>query len=126
MQKMENFGVDPGGFAVAIGVERIEADLHPLAQRDTFDVIHRDAILKRESRVVRPQWQTTVRRKSPEKDLHAATWIGLEHLLGGATCGAVELTVTDCDGVAAHVQDILAFLAAESAHRQRRRLEFLR
>ena len=43
-QAAQGLGVDPRGFALAVGVEGIEANLDPLAEADGFDVVDGDAI----------------------------------------------------------------------------------
>ena len=69
-------GVDPGGFALAISVESVEADLDPFAEADGFDVVDGDAVFQSVSGEVRAEGQTASGRESPEMHDDAAADIG--------------------------------------------------
>src|SRR5271157_1955227 len=71
-ERTQSLSVDPGGFALAIGVE---ADLDPFAQSDGFDVVDGDAVLERESGDVGAQREAARRRKIPKMHDDAAASI---------------------------------------------------
>ena len=64
----QDLRVDPSRFAAAESVEGVEADLHPLAEADGFDVVDGHAILQRQARDVGAQRQTAIGRQVPEID----------------------------------------------------------
>ena len=68
----QHLRVDPSGFAAAESVEGVEADLHPLAESDGFDVVDGHAILQRQSGNIGAQRQAAIGRKVPEIDGHSA------------------------------------------------------
>src|SRR5713101_8582415 len=78
-QAAQRLRIDPSRFAAAESVEGVEADLHPLADADGFDVVDRYAILQRQSRNIRAQRQTAIWREIPEINFNAASNIGPHH-----------------------------------------------
>src|SRR5262249_10278886 len=54
MKEAKCFGINPCCLAVAVGIESVEADLHPLEEGNAFNVIDRHAILEREAGVIGP------------------------------------------------------------------------
>src|ERR1022692_4980433 len=69
MQKVKDLGINPSCLPVAKGVKGVEANLHPLKQRDALDVVDGNAILQRQTRMIGAQRQTPRGRQSPEEDL---------------------------------------------------------
>src|SRR3981189_440728 len=78
-QAAQHLGVDPSRFAAAESVEGVEADLHPLAEADGFDVVDRPSVLQRQSRDIRAHRETAIWREVPKIDCHAASDIGLHY-----------------------------------------------
>src|SRR5215472_12915530 len=124
MEEMKHLGINPSGFTVTISVERVEADFHPLEQRNAFDVVDRHSVLQSKPGVVGTQRQTAIGRQAPEKDLNTAAGVGFIHLIGIASGGAVELAIADRNRIAAHVENVLTLGPVQFADRQRRGLEF--
>src|SRR5215472_365868 len=109
MEKVDHFGINPGRFAVAISVKGIETNLHPLKQRDTFDVVDRHAILQRKTGMIGAQWKTAIWRKPPKKNLYATARIRLIALVGISARGAIELPISNGNCIATHIEDLLGF-----------------
>src|ERR1035441_11058812 len=70
-QAAQDLSVDPSRFAAAERVEGVEADFHPLAESDGFDVVNGHAILQRQSRDIRAQRQAALWRQVPKADRNA-------------------------------------------------------
>src|SRR6266550_7182474 len=68
----QHLRVDPSRFAAAESVEGVEADLHPLAEADGFDVVDRHAVFQRQSRDIGAQRETAIGRQVPEINCYAA------------------------------------------------------
>src|SRR5262249_25513287 len=126
MKQVKSLGVDPCCLAVAISVEGVETDLHPLKEGNAFNVVDGHTVLQREAGVIGAQRQPPVGWQSPKKNLHAATRIALVKLIVIAARCAIELPIADRDGIAAHVKNLLRFLRLELANFQRRGPEFFR
>src|ERR1700676_2676881 len=75
-QAAQHLRIDPSRFAAAESVEGVEADLHPLAESDGFDVVNRHSVLQRQSRNIGAQCETASWRQVPEKNLNASADIG--------------------------------------------------
>ena len=110
-QAAQHLRVDPSGLAAAESVKRVEADLHPLAESDGFDVIDGHAILQRQPCNIGAQRETAIGRKVPEIDFHSTPYIGPHHRPRIAQRGAVEFAVAHQHDLADQFDDPVAALA---------------
>src|SRR5580704_9323647 len=110
-QAAQHLRIDPSRFAAAESVEGVEADLHPLAESDGFDIVDRYSILQRQSRNIRAQWETAIWRQVPKINCHAAADLGPHHRPRVAERRAVKFAVTHQHDFADQVHDLLTLLA---------------
>ena len=59
---------------------RREANLHPLKERQAFDIADRNAVLKNQSRVISAQRQASLRRHAHQEEFDAAPVLETETL----------------------------------------------
>src|SRR5260370_25458148 len=110
MEKVQPLREDPRSVAVAIRVKSVEADLHPLEERDALDVIDRHPILKGKAGMIRAQWEPPLRRQSPQIDLHSAPGASFVNVAGIAARGAQEFAVTPRYPFPTHNRNLLRLL----------------
>src|SRR5208283_1348682 len=94
----QHLRVDPSRFTAAESVEGVEADLHPLAESDGFDVVDGHAVLQRQSRDVGAQRQTAIGRQVQEINGNTAAGfvpakIGPKYRRWIAQRGAIEFAI---------------------------------
>src|SRR5215469_1442206 len=113
MKQVDHLGVDPGGLAIAVGIERVESDLHPLEQGNAFNVINRNSVLNGEASVIGTQRKAAVWRQSPQENLDAPSNVGLIALVRVASRRAVQFPITHSDGVTTHVENLFGFASRQ-------------
>src|SRR5271167_2622200 len=121
MQKVKNFGIDPRRFSVTKGIESVKSHLHPVKQRDALDVIDRDAVLYRQTRMVGAQGQTPLWRQTPQENLHASSRVRLKNVTRIAAGCAVQFAIADGENRAREIQNFFALRARKFASWQQRR-----
>src|SRR5204862_1980109 len=87
--------VEPGRFAVPKRVVEIEAALHPLTDRQAFEVSDRHSILEHHRSVIGAQRQTVFRRHADDVNDGAASELSFDYSPSIAVSEAMQFPITN-------------------------------
>lgn len=93
VEDFEQARVEPGGFAVAEGIEEIETDFAAFEEGERLDVAHGHAVLEEHAAVIGAEGQPVLRRETEGVEIDAAAEVGVIDVPGIRELEAVEFAV---------------------------------